>query len=80
MEERAMAMMHWTELSPRTRRVIVSVAVVDALLKTAAVVDLLRSRPEQVRGSRIAWLGAIVLTNSVGVMPIAYFVYGRRSA
>ena len=68
----------WHELSPRTRQVIVSVAAVEGLLKVAALIDLKRRPAEQVRGSKKAWAAAIVVVNSGGAVPIAYFLKGRR--
>jgi hypothetical protein len=72
-----MAKKRWQELSPRTRRVIVTAAVVDGVLKVAALVDLKRRPAEQVRGSKQAWAATLVLVNSAGVVPVAYFVKGR---
>lgn len=52
----------------------------EGVLKTAALVDLVRRQAEDVRGSKPLWAAAIVLINSVGAVPIAYFAYGRRRA
>ncbi len=73
-----MAKKSWDELSPRTRRLIVVGATLEGLLKIAALVDLARRPAEEVRGSKPRWAVAIVLVNSVGALPIAYCVYGRR--
>lgn len=73
-----MAKKRWQDLSPRTRQVIVAAAVVDGILKVAALVDLKRRPAEQVRGSKKAWAATLVLVNSAGVVPVAYFVKGRR--
>jgi hypothetical protein len=70
----------WSELSKGTRRLIVITGSVEGVLKLAALVDLRRRRPEQVRGSKKAWAAAIVLVNSMGAVPIGYFIYGRRRA
>ena len=50
----------------------------DGLLKIAALVDLWRRRSDQVRGRKRAWATALLFVNSVGGVPIAYFVVGRR--
>lgn len=68
----------WQDLSDRTRRAIVIAGGLEAALKAAALVDLARRPPEQVRGSKRRWATAIVLINSAGAVPIAYFVRGRR--
>lgn len=68
----------WKGLSRGRRRLIVIMALFDASMKTAALVDL-RSRPaEQIRGPRLVWAVALVLINSAGALPAAYFVLGRR--
>ena len=51
----------------------------DTSLKVAALYDL-RSRPsEQVRGSKRAWGLTLAFVNSAGLLPVAYFLRGRRT-
>jgi hypothetical protein len=69
---------HWSDLSPRIRRLILIGGAFEGVLKTAALVDLARRPSEEVRGSKPSWAAAIVLINSVGVVPIAYLAYGRQ--
>lgn len=73
-----MAKKHWHDLSPRTRQAIVAAAVVDGVLRIAALVDLQRRPAERVRGSKRTWAAALVLVNSAGALPVAYFLRGRR--
>lgn len=73
-----MAKKRWRDLSPRTRRILLAGAAFDGALKTAALIDLARRPADEVRGSRVAWAAAILLINSAGVVPITYFVRGRR--
>lgn len=68
----------WHEMSQRSRRLFVAAAVVEGLLKIAALVDLWRRPAEQVRGSKRAWTTGLVLVNSCGALPVAYFLGGRR--
>ena len=68
----------WNDLSPRSRRLILIGGAFEGLLKIAALVDLARRPSAEVRGSKPRWAAAIVLTNSLGVVPVAYFVYGRH--
>lgn len=75
-----MANKRWNELSPRTRRLIVIGGTFEGLLKIAALADLARRPASEVRGPKPRWAAAIVLVNSLGAVPIAYFVYGRRKA
>ncbi len=73
-----MAKRRWSDLSPRSRRLIVIGAVGEGLLKIAAIVDLVRRPADQIRGRKWVWATAIVLVNSVGAVPLAYFFRGRR--
>jgi hypothetical protein len=68
----------WSDLSPRARRTIIAVGAGEGLLKVAALVDLARRPATEVRGSKVRWALAVTLVNSVGLVPVAYFVYGRR--
>ncbi|MDO5503809.1 MAG: hypothetical protein Q4G67_11610 [Actinomycetia bacterium] len=69
-------MTKWRDLSPRTRTAIIVLGTGEAILKVAALVDLARRPASEVRGSKAAWASAIVLVNSVGAVPIAYFLRG----
>ncbi|TPG17819.1 DUF5652 family protein [Pedococcus bigeumensis] len=68
----------WSDLSPGARRAIGSVAVLEGVFKAVALVDLARRPAAQVRGSKVAWATAITVVNSAGVVPLAYFLRGRR--
>ena len=46
-------------------------------LKAAAAIDIRRRPASEIRGPKWAWLAALVV-NSAGVIPISYFVFGRR--
>ncbi len=73
-----MAKRRWSDLSERDRRLIMITGAVEAVLKIAALVDLRRRPADEVRGSKKVWATVIVLANSAGAVPIAYFVLGRR--
>ena len=73
-----MARKKWNELSPRSRRLVVAGAAFEGALKIAALVDLARRPADAVNGSKKVWATAIVLVNSMGAVPITYFVRGRR--
>lgn len=73
-----MAKKRWDELSPRTRRLIIVASVFEGVLKIAALIDLARRPASEVRGSKLRWALAVILINSVGAVPITYFVHGRR--
>lgn len=66
------------DLDPRTRNVLVAMGIGETLLKIIALIDLVRRRPETVRGNKGAWAAAIATINSAGAVPILYFLLGRR--
>ena len=67
----------WSGLSSRKRTLIIAAAVAETTLKAAVLVDLRRRPASQVRGSRRLW-AASMLVNSAGLLPLSYFVFGRR--
>ena len=71
-------MTRWSDLDESTRRLVVAGAVVDGALRVAALVDLARRPAEEVRGSRKVWGTALAVVSSAGVLPLGYFVCGRR--
>jgi hypothetical protein len=69
----------WSDLSPGARKAIIVVGIAEAALKAAAAIDIKRRPADQIRGPKWAWAAGLVI-NSAGVIPISYFVFGRRSA
>lgn len=69
----------WSDLSPRSRRLITVGVAVETLLKIVALVDLWRRPAGQVKGSKAKWALAVALINSGGAAPLAYLAFGRRS-
>jgi hypothetical protein len=67
----------WSEFSPRTRKLIIATGVVEVGLKAAAAIDLKRRPADQVRGPKLAWFAALFV-NSAGLIPLSYFLFGRR--
>lgn len=65
----------WDELSPRSRRLLVILGIVEVILGVAAQIDISRRPPAQIRGSRRRWR-LVSMINFFG--PLAYFRYGRR--
>jgi hypothetical protein len=68
----------WGELSRGTRRLLVIGAIGEGLLKAAALIDLKRRPADQVRGRKWLWATVVMVANSAGLVPICYFVLGRR--
>jgi NADH:ubiquinone oxidoreductase subunit B-like Fe-S oxidoreductase len=67
----------WSDLSPRTRKLVIVAGTAEVGLKVAAAIDLKRRSADQVRGPKWAWFAGL-LVNSAGVIPLSYFVFGRR--
>jgi len=65
----------WSELKPGTRRLIVVAGAIEAVLKTAMLIDIQRRRADQIRGPKWLWR-PLALVNFFG--PVSYFVFGRR--
>ena len=68
----------WSDLSERTRRLLIAAAVADGALRVAALIDIKRRPASQIRGRKRVWATVVSVINSAGVVPIAYFVFGRR--
>ena len=68
----------WSDLSERSRRLIIATAIGEAVLKAAVIVDMRRRPASQIRGSKPMWIVVAVLLNSAGVGSLSYFVFGRR--
>jgi len=68
----------WSDLSQRTRRLIIAGAVAETILKAAALVDLKRRPASEIRGPKWIWIPAVTVINSFGGAPLAYFIFGRR--
>ena len=72
------AQRRWSDFSERTRRLIIITAVAEGILKVAALIDIKRRPANQIRGPKWLWAPVVAVVNSVGIVPISYFVFGRR--
>jgi Phospholipase_D-nuclease N-terminal len=68
----------WSDLSERSRGLILAAAGAEAILKVAVLLDIRRRPASQIRGSKRVWIVAAVLVNSAGLGPLSYFAFGRR--
>jgi hypothetical protein len=68
----------WSDLSGRTRGLLVAAAVIEGTLKVAALIDIKRRPASQIRGPKWLWAAAVAGISSAGIVPISYFVAGRR--
>ena len=70
----------WSDLSQRTRRLLIGAGVAEGVLKIAALIDLKRRPATQVRGPKWLWATVVAVVGSAGILPISYFLFGRREA
>jgi hypothetical protein len=68
----------WSDLSERNRRLLIAAAAAEGILKVAALIDLKRRPATQIRGPKWLWATAVTVISSAGVLPVSYFVFGRR--
>lgn len=68
----------WSDLSPRTRKLLIVGGIAEAGLKTAALIDIKRRPASDIRGSKWMWVPAVIAVNSLGAVPLSYFAFGRR--
>jgi hypothetical protein len=69
---------HWSDLSQRSRRLLIAAGVAEAGLKTAALIDIKRRPASEIRGPKPIWIVAMVLVGSFGALPLSYFAFARR--
>lgn len=67
-----------SELSERTRRLLIAGAAAEACLKAAALVDIVRRPANGIRGPKLLWAATVTVVNSFGAAPLAYFAFGLR--
>jgi hypothetical protein len=70
----------WSELSQRTRTLLIMGAAAEGCLKIAALVDMKARPASQIRGTKRSWAAAVILINSFGLAPLVYFRFGRRNS
>jgi hypothetical protein len=68
----------WRDLSERHRRLLIAAAVAEGMLKVAALIDIKRRPAGQIRGPKWVWAAMVAVVSSAGVVPVSYFVVGRR--
>ena len=68
----------WNALSQRTRILLITAAAADGALRVAALIDIQRRPASQIRGRKGMWAAAVAIVSSAGVVPVSYFVLGRR--
>jgi hypothetical protein len=69
----------WSDLSQRTRTLLMMGAAAEGCLKIVALVDMKARPAAQIRGTKPKWAAAVILINSFGLAPLAYLRFGRRT-
>jgi hypothetical protein len=59
---------------------IIAGGVIDLSLRLVAMIDLIRRPRAGIRGPKALWVSLIATVNSVGLLPAAYLIWGRRRA
>lgn len=78
MEDVIAARRKWSDLSRRSRRLLLAAAAAEGSLKIAALIDITRRPASEVRGSKWLWAAIVLIINSFGAAPLSYFAFGRR--
>jgi hypothetical protein len=68
----------WSDLSERNRKLLIAVGIVEGCLKIAALIDIKRRPASQIRGPKWLWATVVSVVSSAGLLPISYFVFGRK--
>lgn len=73
-----MAKKKWAELTDGQKGALVAATAVDAGLRLWAGRDLSTRTGDQVNGPKWLWSAALATVSSMGVLPAAYLLVGRR--
>jgi hypothetical protein len=68
----------WSDLSERTRRLIIVGAAGEGILKVLALIDMKRRPASQIRGPKWVWAVLMTVVGSAGILPVSYFLVGRK--
>jgi hypothetical protein len=67
-----------SNLSELARKLLITAAVADGVLRVAALIDTKRRPAREIRGGKLMWAAVIVLVRFAGVLSISCSVFGRR--
>jgi hypothetical protein len=68
----------WSDLSQGQRRLLITAAAVEGVLKIAALMDMRKRPASEIRGPRWLWATSVAVVGSAGILPASYFLVGRR--
>lgn len=64
---------------PRPVRVVLGIlGAADLALRVYALVDVAQRDERDLNGAKAAWVPALAVTNSLGLLPLAYLKWGRK--
>lgn len=64
---------------PKPARALLGAAgVVDAALRVYCLIDIAKRPADEVNGPKVAWIPALALVSSLGALPAAYLLWGRK--
>ena len=70
--------MRWSELTQRQRKLLLTAAAVEGVLKIAALTDMKNRPASEIRGPKWLWATSVTIIASAGALPLSYFLFGRR--
>lgn len=73
-----MASKKWSDLGARNRRLLMAAAAAEVLLRIVTLIDIKRRPASQIRGRKWIWASVVAVVGSAGILPISYFLFGRR--
>jgi len=68
----------WSDLSSGRRRLLFAAAAAEGLLRIVTLIDIKRRPASQIRGRKWIWASVVSVIGSAGILPISYFLFGRR--
>lgn len=57
-----------------------ALGTLDVLLRVLAMIDVARRTDDEVNGPKKVWLPALAAVSSMGLLPAAYFLLGRKES
>ncbi|MCG6567631.1 hypothetical protein [Tessaracoccus sp. ZS01] len=77
-KKRDMAKKKFEDLPGWVRALMGLGGTADVVLRIAAMIDVARRDKDEVNGPKAVWLPALGAVSSMGLLPLAYFRWGRR--
>ncbi|GAA4907930.1 hypothetical protein GCM10025789_29310 [Tessaracoccus lubricantis] len=75
-----MAKKKFEDLPGWVRALTVVGGAADVVLRAAALIDLAKRDDDELNGPKVVWMPALGAVNSMGLLPLAYFRWGRKDS